>query len=152
MKKEIVKINNLIEKIDDAIEATDGYIDDSEVIIKLKVIPDDIHEAIALLHTYNKHSFSSLGKQHLEISRNLIKVLEKMSTVIDHTHSVTVTSKKTFFTTERIPYIVASVFFMFMIIWVGYVLEPEATIYVVSIIKDTLLSVKNQIIKVLIAL
>lgn len=146
MEDKITNVKQSIEKIKDNLRNNNIRENDLDILMKLKDLPDDLHEVIVLIYSYGKHNVHLLQNKNNDMTNDMTDVMNKLLDMAIMLNGDVTKSKKKLFTVNNLPYIVGTVAGMFLIIWIGYVIDPEATKYVTGLIGDTFSSMKKYII------
>jgi len=145
MEKKIITVKDAIARIKDDLRNNRIEADDLNILLKLKDVPDDLHEVIVLIHTYNKHSVSLMKNENEILLTDVTNIMEKLLEMTEQVNGDVKKSKAKLFTTHNLPYIIGGGMLVFFLIWLGYLYDPEATKYVIGLISDTFSSMKKYI-------
>ena len=146
MENEINKLGISINKIRDDLRNNSDITNDLNILLKLKDVPEDIYELLLLMHTYNKHNMNLDKTEFKTLLADLLNIIEKLTNISDRINKNVSSSKKKLFTLHNLPYILGTVFGLFFLIWLAYMINPEATDYVMTMIHTTFTEAKKHII------
>jgi len=145
MEKKIITVKDAITRIKDDLRNNRIEADDLNILLKLKDVPDDLHEVIVLIHTYNKHSVGLMKNENEILINDITNIMEKLLEMTEQVNCDVAKSKRKLFTVNNLPYIIGGGMLVFFIIWLCYLYDPEATKYVIGIVSDTFSSMKKYI-------
>jgi len=145
MEGKIIGVKEALNKVKGGLRNNQIKTDDLNILLKLKDVPDDIHEVIVLIHTYNKHSVSLIRSENEILITDITNIMEKMLDLTETVNKDVSKTKKKFFSATNIPYIAGFILGVFFLIWVGYLIDPEATKYVMGLVGDTFSNVKKYL-------
>ena len=152
MEAKITNVKGSIDRVKEGLRNNRIEADDLNILLKLKDVPDDLHEVIVLIHTYNKHNVSMMRSENELVMVDITNIMEKLLDMTELVNKDVKNGKKKFFTAANVPYILAGTSGMFFLIWLAYLFDPEATKYVMGLVGDTFSSIKKYILSSIIKL